>query len=301
MAIPIYIIGSSNTDMVVKCDRLPATGETIIGGQFFMNAGGKGANQAVAAARLGGNVTLVARVGNDLFGQQAIDQFKKENISTGFISIDERKPSGVALITVDAHGENCIAVAPGANNEIVPETLTTFFSSIQKPAFVLVQLEIPPKTVAFIVEQCALQNIPVVLNPAPANFIPDKTLAKLFAITPNETETRMLTGIATDSDEAIALAAQNLHAKGVKKVIITLGKRGAYWSDGIHAGFISAPPVQAIDSTAAGDCFNGALVVALANGSNLEDSIDFACRAASISVTRLGAQASMPYRHELTP
>lgn len=285
--------------MVIKSERLPTLGETILGGTFLMNAGGKGANQAVAAGRLGGTVTLVTRVGNDLFGMQSIEQFKKENINTQFISIDENHPSGVALINVDVKGENCIVVAPGANGQIFPQTLDSFFKQLKNPAIVLVQLEIPLVTVEYIIEECARRNVAVILNPAPVTRIPESSLRKLFAITPNETEAQLLTGVQISNDKSAKQAAEVLHQKGVQKVIITLGKRGGYWSDGKNSGIIVSPTVTAADTTAAGDCFNGALVVALAEGKSLEESVDFACHAASISVTRMGAQASMPYRKDL--
>jgi ribokinase len=299
MPAPIYVIGSSNTDMVVKTERLPKPGETILGGTFLLNPGGKGANQAVAAARLGGNVSLVANLGNDLFGRQAVDQFRKEGIDTQYIFTDPTEPSGVALINVDAKGENCIAVAPGSNARLTPALLKPFFSTLSSPAFVLVQLEIPIATVEFIIIQCAGKSIPVILNPAPANKIDDGSWKYLYAITPNETEAELLTGIPIHDDVSAKKTANSFHQKGIKNVIITLGKRGAYWSDDKSDGFVLAPLVAAVDSTAAGDCFSGALVVALADGRPLPEAVSFACKAGSISVTRMGAQASMPFKNEL--
>jgi ribokinase len=299
MSIPIYIIGSSNTDMVVKAKRLPLPGETVLGGTFLMNPGGKGANQAVAAARLGGRVSLIANLGSDLFGHQALAQFKSENINTDFITFDTDHPSGVALINVDEQGENCIAVAPGANGNLTPGLLNSFFSSLTIPAIVLVQLEIPIPTVEFIIEQCALRSIPIIVNPAPANFIRNETWQQVSIITPNESEAELLTGILITDDSAAKQAAGQLHFKGIKKVVLTLGKRGAYWSDETGEGFIVAPTVTAVDTTAAGDCFSGALAVAIAENKSLADAVRFACTAASISVTRMGAQASMPSRSEV--
>lgn len=299
MAIPIYIIGSSNTDMVVKSERLPAPGETVLGGTFLMNAGGKGANQAVAAARLGGNVTLVANLGDDLFGQQAHQQFVQENINTRFITFDPAQPSGVALINVDAHGENCIAVAPGANGYLTPELLNPFFDFLTTPAIVLVQLEIPIATVEYIIAQCALRSIPVIVNPAPASKIKDESWRDVFAITPNETEAELLTGISVTDIDSAKKAAQVFHHKGIKNVVLTLGKRGAYWSSGDRGGMVAAPSVAVADTTAAGDCFSGALAVALAENKSLANAVQFAIAAASVSVTRLGAQTSMPSRKEV--
>lgn len=297
--IPIYVIGSSNTDMVVKAERLPQRGETIIGGKFFLNAGGKGANQAVAAARLGGNVTFVANVGNDLFGKQTIEQLKKENINTDFIHVDADEPSGVALINVDSKGENTIVVAPGANGKLNSDLLQSFFLQVKSPAFVIVQLEIPFDTVAFIVKECSEKNISVILNPAPAAQLDDIILSRVSFITPNETEASLLCGFKVHDENSIRKTASYFHSKGIKNVIITLGERGAFWSDGKNSGFESVPKVKAVDTTAAGDCFNGALAVALAEGKMIPEAVAFACRAASVSVTRLGAQASMPNRLEL--
>ena len=299
MPTPIYVIGSSNTDMVVKTKNLPRPGETILGGQFLMNAGGKGANQAVAAARLGGQVSFIANVGNDLFGQQALQQFKNEKINTQFITADSKYPSGVALINVDAKGENCIAVAPGANGNLTPDRLQNFFCHLTTPAFVLIQFEIPIETVEYVIEQCSLKNIPVILNPAPANKIKTELWKNVFLITPNESETEYLTGIKVLDDDSVRNAAHALHGLGIQIVIITLGSKGAFWSAQNQNGFIKTTKVSAIDTTAAGDCFNGALTVAIAEGIPLAKAAEFACRAATISVTRMGAQASMPYRKEL--
>lgn len=264
-----------------------------------MNAGGKGANQAVAAARLGGRVSLIAHLGNDLFGRQAVEQFQSEKINTDFISYDPDLPSGVALINVDAHGENCIAVAPGANGNLRPALLSAFFSSVSPPAWVLVQLEIPIPTVEFIITQCISRNIPVIVNPAPANLLHDDVWQHVQVITPNETEAELLTGISITDDHAARKAARMLHDKGIKNVVLTLGKRGAYWSADYGDGFVAAPEVTAVDTTAAGDCFSGALAVALAESASLDNAVKFACAAASISVTRMGAQAAMPSRKEV--
>ncbi len=299
MSIPIYIIGSSNTDMVVKAKRLPSPGETILGGTFLMNAGGKGANQAVAAARLGGQVSLIANLGDDLFGREALDQFKNENINTNFITLDANHPSGVALINVDEQGENCIAVAPGANSNLTPKLLEAFFSFLKAPAMVLVQLEIPLSTVEFIIEQCDARGIPVIVNPAPAQLIRTEVWKQVSVITPNESEAELLTGISITDDRSAKQAAGILHEKGIKNVVLTLGKRGAYWSDETNEGFVASPSVNSIDTTAAGDCFSGALAVALAEKVSLEYAVRFACVAASISVTRMGAQAAMPSREEV--
>ncbi len=295
----ILIIGSSNTDMVVKCQHLPAPGETIIGGTFFMNAGGKGANQAVAAARLGGKITLITKTGNDIFGRQAIQSFKDEQIDTTAVLIDEDLPSGVALITVDDAAENCIVVAPGANAALTPALIEPFSDMIASAAILLMQLEIPLETVGYAAEKAFHRNLPVILNPALACSLADPLLKHISIITPNEKEASMLTGIEVNDETSAKDAALFLHKKGIPTVIITMGAKGALVYDGSEFFLVESPVVKAIDTTAAGDVFNGALAVALSEGKEIKEAVTFACRAASIAVTRLGAQASAPYRYEL--
>ncbi len=315
MASGVYVIGSSNTDMVIKTDKLPAPGETVIGGTFLMNPGGKGANQAVAAARLAigksGSalttpVTFVANVGNDVFGLQARQQFEREGIHDEFITTDADEPSGVALIGVDSKGENCIMVASGANARLGQEQVSVALNAITDPAdmVVLLQLETPISTVEYAIRQSHERGMRVILNPAPAQPLDPAVLACLYVITPNETEAELLTGIRVTDELTARQAAQKLHDAGVANVVITLGARGAYVSTASDTAspvslLIAAPPVTAVDTTAAGDCFNGALAVALAEGQALPDAVSFACKAASISVTRMGAQASLPHRHEV--
>lgn len=308
----VCVIGSSNTDMVIKGDKLPAPGETVLGGTFLMNPGGKGANQAVAAARLvnapnptattsSTTVTFVANVGNDIFGQQALGQFEREGIRTDFVTTDTNEPSGVALIGVDSKGENSIMVASGANARLGQDQVARALAAGLDAAstVVLLQLEIPISTVEYAIRQSYERGMRVVLNPAPAQLLAPALLACLYAITPNETEAELLTGIRVTDEATAQQAAQRLHEAGVPNVVITLGSRGAYLSTQSGVSMISAPPVTAVDTTAAGDCFNGALVIAIAEGRNLPDAVDFACKAASISVTRMGAQASLPYRSEV--
>ena len=299
MGLPIYVVGSSNTDMVVKTDKLPLPGETVIGGTFLMNPGGKGANQAVAAARLGGQVTFVARIGDDVFGAEAIAQFQRENINTAFITKDKLHPSGIALINVDARGENCIAVASGANAQLGIGDVEQSLKSINGQAILLLQLEIPLDTVRYTVDQGYEKNMKVILNPAPANTLKEEIFPHLFAVTPNESEAERLTGIKVNSIESAEKAAHILHQKGASNVVITLGSKGAYLFNSETSQLIAATPVVAVDTTAAGDCFNGALAVALSENKPLEMAVAFACKAASISVTRMGAQSSMPSRKEV--
>lgn len=299
MPTPLCVIGSSNTDMVVKAAKLPAPGETVIGGTFLMNPGGKGANQAVAAARLGGAVTFVARVGNDLFGKQALGQFGREGIRTEFVLTDPEQPSGVALIGVDARGENSIVVAPGANARLDERQVAAALATLDAPALVLLQLEIPLASVEAAVRLSAEKGLRVILNPAPAQPLPDELLRRLFLITPNETEAELLTGVRVTDEATADQAARRLRDRGVPNVVITLGAKGAYLLTGEGRRLIPAPPVTATDTTAAGDCFNGALALALAEAFALPEAVAFACKAASISVTRMGAQASLPQRREV--
>lgn len=296
----IVVIGSSNTDMVIKCEHLPGPGETILGGNFFMNAGGKGANQAVAAARLNGDITFIAKVGNDVFGKEAIELFTKENIKTEYIFIDDRNPSGVALITVDDKGENCIAVAQGANGNLLIDDVSVLKHVLEKADIILVQLEIPIETIEYVATTAEQHNKKLILNPAPACKLSDELLSKVSVITPNEKEASMLSGIDVVDIESAKQAAEILSLKGIETVIITMGEDGALLYQNDQFNLIATHKVTAIDTTAAGDVFNGALAVALSEQKNMNDAIQFANIAASISVTRLGAQASAPYRSELS-
>ncbi len=295
----IIVIGSSNTDMVVKSKKLPAPGETILGGTFFMNPGGKGANQAVAAARLDGQVTFIAKTGNDLFGEQAIHIFKNEGIDIRFIIRDKKNPSGIALITVDENGENCIVVAPGSNAELSAYDIEDEAFVVEKSDVFLMQLEIPVSTVEFVAQKVAEKGNRVLLNPAPAKNLSNELLSSLYIITPNEIEAEILTGIKVTDRDSASKAAAKLHQRGVKNVIITMGAAGAYLLNDDFSDIIPVVPVKAVDTTAAGDVFNGALAVALSEGMSLTDCVKFANKAASLSVTRMGAQASAPYRKEI--
>ena len=295
----IAVIGSSNTDMVIKTAHLPAPGETVLGGQFLMNPGGKGANQAVAAARLGGDVVFVAKVGDDIFGQEAVEGFKSEGINTDYIAVDPDHPSGVATITVDEQGENCIAVASGANSALGPADIDSAATQIEAASVLLMQLETPLGTVEHAASLGRKAGKTVILNPAPAQPLPDDLFALLDVITPNETEAEILTGIKVETEHDAEQAARTLRDKGVGAVIITLGSRGAFVLSESFLGLVPAPKVEPVDTTAAGDTFNGALAVGLAGGQTIEDAVAFANRAAAISVTRLGAQASAPKLEEL--
>jgi len=295
----ILIIGSSNTDMVIKTEKIPVPGETILGGIFLMNPGGKGANQAVAAARLGGKVTFITKRGNDLFGNQAIGLFMREGIDTQYVVEDHDHPSGVALITVDSAGENSIVVAPGSNGNLLQDDIPEKLFEAGNFAILLLQLEIPIATVEYTAVKAAEHNIKVILNPAPARKLSDNLLKHSWLITPNVTEAEILTGIAVHDTSSAEIAAFTLQEKGVKNVIITMGSAGAYLKSESFTGMVPGIKVRAIDTTAAGDVFNGAIAVALSEGKELKEALKFANKAASISVTRMGAQASAPYRNEI--
>jgi ribokinase len=295
----ILVVGSSNTDMVVKTDRLPLPGETVLGQKFIMAAGGKGANQAVAARRLGARVAFVAKVGDDVFGKQAVSGFKQEGIDTSGIVTDAGQPSGVALITVDAQGENCIVVASGANANLLPADLSPANELLQNASLVLMQLEIPLETVEYVADLASATRIPVILNPAPARPLPDELLKKISVFTPNQKEAEMLTGIKIEDRAGAERAAEALAAKGIRTVIITLGADGALVLEGGVFQHVAAPKVTAIDTTAAGDVFCGALAAALSEQAPIKAAAEFACAAAALSVTKMGAQPSAPSRIEV--
>ncbi len=294
----ILVVGSSNTDMVVKTNRFPASGETILGGNFFMNAGGKGANQAVAAVRLGAKVKFVCKVGRDIFGEQAVRSFETEGIDISGILVDEQKPSGVALILVDGEAENMIVVAPGANEEL--EINDAIAADLTANDFLLMQLEVPLHTVTEAAVNAKQKGATVILNPAPAANLPEILYQNIDVITPNEKEAAMLAGLDEYGDiNSAKQAAIILHKKGVAAVVITLGAKGALIYENEEFIHVEGQVVKAVDTTAAGDVFNGALVVALSEGNTLVEAVNFACKASAISVTRLGAQASAPRLEEV--
>ena len=300
MTSSIVVIGSSNTDMVIHSHHIPKPGETILGGKFFMNAGGKGANQAVAAARLGGHVVFICKTGADIFGEQAKAGFEKEGVITDFMQIDPVNPSGVALITVDHKGENSIVVAQGSNGTLSVADIMEGLNQHSNASCLLIQLEIPMQTVVFATEFAVRNKIKVILNPAPATTLPDGIFPFIDYITPNEIEAEMLTGITVNDEVSAEQAARQLVKKGVKTVIITRGAEGALLLHEGEAHHVPVVPVSPVDTTAAGDVFNGALAVSLSEGNSVKDAVAFACRAAALSVTRMGAQTSAPYRNELT-
>jgi ribokinase len=292
----ILVIGSSNTDMVVRVRDIPRPGQTVMGGEFKVFAGGKGANQAVAARRAGAEVRFIAAVGNDDFGKAAIDGFNREGINTENIEVLDGIPSGVAMIFVSDEGENCIGVAPGANKELASGFLQDNSQVFTQCSHLLVQLEIPMETVETIVQLASENNVRAILNPAPAAKLSGQVLQNLYCITPNEHEAEELTGIAVMNVESAERAAEALLQRGVQNVIITLGSDGALLvnSKGVHHQ--DAEKVEVIDTTGAGDTFNGVLAALLCEGKTLKESIRLAVKGATLSVQKPGASDSVPYR-----
>jgi ribokinase len=298
MAQRIVVVGSSNTDMIIKLDYIPKPGETRLGGEFATAAGGKGANQAVAAARAGGAVTMIARVGRDMFGERAVAGLAENGIDVEHVQYDE-SPSGVALIFVGEHGENSIGVASGANARLSPADVRKAADAIATANVVIMQLETPLGTVQAAADLADQNGAMIILNPAPAQPLPDELLRKVSILTPNETEAELLTGIRVADDDSCGRAADILLRKGVETVIITLGSRGAFIASSDLRQHVPGFRVKQVDTTAAGDAFNGALAVALAEGVPIFDAVRFANAAGAIAVTRLGAQPSAPSREEI--
>lgn len=295
----IAVVGSSNMDLVVKSNRIPVTGETILGGDFIMVPGGKGANQAVAAAKLGAKVFFIAKLGDDIFGLQSLNNFKKEGVNTKYVLQTQEAPSGVALIMVDDEGNNVIVVAPGANHKLLPDDVKAAESDIASSGALVAQLEVPIETIEFAARLANKSNVPFILDPAPAQQLRPELLNMVDVLTPNETEARILTGVEVNDRKSAEAAAQKLLERGVKNVILTMGASG-YLSVGKEGKeFIAARKVTAADSTAAGDAFTGSLVVGLAKGQTLSQAALFANNVAAFSVTRIGAQPSMPTIEEI--
>jgi len=295
----IVVVGSSNTDMIIKVPLLPKPGETILGGSFFSAAGGKGANQAVAAARAGGDVIFLARIGDDMFGHKAKEGFVKDNINVDYVLTDESEPSGVALILVAEDGENVIAVAGGANSCLSPSDVEKQNDVISSADILLGQLETPLETIYKAVTIASDNGVKVILNPAPAQELSDDILGKVSILTPNESEAQLLTGIEVDTEDNASKAADVLMDKGVETVLLTMGPRGAYIATANSKELIPGFKVKAVDATAAGDVFNGALAVAIADKKSMREAVSFANAAAALSVTKLGAQPSAPTKDQI--
>jgi ribokinase len=295
----VVVVGSANTDLVVRVPQLPHPGETVAGVGFQVLAGGKGANQAVAAARAGADVTLVANIGCDPFGDAALKRLRRDRINTRYIARSPATPSGVALIMVDQRGENLISVARGSNDELLPRHIDAAARAIRAARCLVAQLEIPLASVRRAMALANQHRVPVLLNPAPAQRVPLKLLRQARWLTPNESELAALTGLATRNKSAVEKAARKLRRQGVENVLATCGARGVCCCNANGTRWFDAPVVRAIDAVGAGDCFSGTFAAAVAEGTSLEQAIRFAVAAASISVTRPGAQSSMPGRPEI--
>ena len=294
----ILVIGSSNTDMTAKTAELPRPGETVLGGVFTMGAGGKGANQAVAAQRLGGKVKFICKVGKDMFGDNSIAQYEKEGLDTSGILRSEL-PSGVALIYVDSHAENCIVVASGANGDLTEDDIEKSRKDLESCDILLLQLESPIPSVLKAAKIAHQAGKTVVLNPAPACPLPEELFRNIDLFIPNETELSTFSGMPVTSQEEAQAAAKAMQAKGVGKLIVTMGSKGALICEGGPSVFVPAHKVKAVDTTAAGDTFCGALCVAISEGKSLKEAAEFACAASALTVQKMGAQNSIPYRKDL--
>ncbi len=294
----LTVVGSINIDHVIRLPQFPRPGETLTGSDYRIVPGGKGANQAVAAARAGATTRFIACVGEDTLAQSLIDGFAADGIDTAAIERIEGINTGVALIQVNAEGENSIALAAGANARLTPELLSRHPEGLNCEQLLL-QLEIPLATNIAAASQAKAQGARIVLNPAPAQSLPDELLTLVDLITPNETEAERLTGVTVNDDAGADAAARALHAKGIATVIITLGARGVWLSEQGRGQLIPGFKVKAVDTTAAGDTFNGALLAALQQRQPLLQAVRFAQAAAALSVTRPGAQTSVPYQDEI--
>jgi ribokinase len=295
----IVVVGSTNLDMVVQAPQIPRPGETVLGGRFTMVPGGKGANQAVAAARMGGDVTFIARVGQGAFGRQALEGFRQDGIRTDYITEEAEEQHGVALILVDQNGENAIAVAPGANSRLSPEDVQRAEPAFAEADIVLLQLEVPLATVQAAVDLAEKHGKRIILNPAPSQALSERILSRVSILTPNETEAEMLLGGGEAGLGGIAVTAEQLLGKGVGTVIVTLGREGVFVVTPEGQYRVPGRRVKTVDTTAAGDAFSGALAVGIGEGRELREAVPIAVAASALSVTRVGAQSSLPSRAEV--
>lgn len=295
----ILVFGSINMDLTTYVPHLPAPGETLLGHSFMTVPGGKGANQAAAAARLGASVKLIGRIGDDGFGREIALALRAEGIDTAHMDIDTQHPTGLAVISVDDAAENTIIVIPGANGALDRTDVQRCIPLLEKAKVLLLQLETPIEVNMAVAEAAKERGVTVILDPAPATNIPMKFYPLLDYITPNETETRTLTGVWPSTTAEAERAAAELLKRGAKAVIIKMGSRGVYYTDGTHSDPVRPYPVMAVDTVAAGDAFNGGLAVALSEGCSLVEAVRWGAAAGALAVTRTGAMPSMPYRNEV--
>lgn len=295
----LVVLGSVNADHVLQVPSFPRPGETLHGRNYQVIPGGKGANQAVAAARLNADVGFIASVGSDAFGINIIEEFKRDGIETTGVKVIEGRPTGIAMIQVADSGENSICISAEANADLMAESILGDLDAIATADYLLTQLETPLCGIQKAAQHAKEHSTQVILNPAPACELSDELLELVDIITPNETEAEVLTGIAVTDQQTAQLAADKLHQKGIRTVMITLGAKGVWVSENGDGRIVEGFRVEATDTTAAGDTFNGALVTGLIEGKELQQAIVFAHAAAAISVTRFGAQTSIPSRAEV--
>lgn len=295
----LVVLGSINADHILNINHFPQPGETVIGKQYTVAFGGKGANQAVAAGRAGADISFIACVGDDDIGERVRQQLASDNIDTSPVEAIADTTTGVALIFVNAEGENVIGIDAGANKAVTPDYLNRYQQNIVDASALLMQLESPLETVIAAAKLAKQHNTQVILNPAPACELPDELLSLVDMITPNETEAERLSGIQVNNNDDAQRAAKALHDKGIETVIITLGSKGVWLSQQGEGKQVSGFRVKAVDTIAAGDTFNGALVTALLEGAAMDKAVRFAHAAAAIAVTRPGAQPSVPWRNEI--
>ncbi len=295
----IVVFGSINMDLVVRSPRLPQPGETLTGHSFFTAPGGKGANQAVACARLGAPTRMVGRVGDDVFGATLREGLQSDGVEIERVFVQPAISSGTAVITVNDAAENTIIIVPGANGQVGADDLVRLGEVLEGASALLLQLEVPLASVVAAAQAARARGVPVILDPAPAQELPAELYAAADIITPNEVEAAMLVGFPIDGEASAARAAEQLLARGVRKAVIKLGARGAFWHDGAASGLIAPFKVQPIDTVAAGDAFNGGLAAALDMGLPLEQALRWGMAAGALSTTKAGAQPSLPTRDEV--
>ncbi len=295
----IVVIGGSNIDMIIHCDRLPVQGQIVAGRQFAMTSGGKGANQSIAIARMGGSVSFITKIGNDLFGKQSLELYQSEGISLDYVFSDPDLPSSIGLIMADSLGEKYISIAQGAIRNLSIEDIDKARPAIEQADLLLMELEIPLETAEYVTKIAAKNNVTVILNPSPVQMISSDLLRRVRIIIPNKTEASLLTGILVNDWASARKAADSIHEKGIETVIVTLGSKGVLVRDNGLYYEIPAMKVETVDTTAAGDTFCGVFCVGLCEGLSIDDAARMANRAAAISVSRLGSQEAIPYRAEL--
>lgn len=294
----ICVVGSLNMDLVVNVEKMPTLGETVMGGNYSEFPGGKGANQAVAISRLGGNVSMIGKVGRDNFGRVLVESLKKDGVDTDCIDIEDGA-TGVAMITVDKNAQNSIVVAPGVNYKLSKADIDAKRDLIKNSDFIVVQLEVPIDTVKYVLKVAKELGKFTILNPAPAIKLDDEIIKNVDLLTPNETELNIISGKNIKNENDIKEAAEIMMNKGVKQLVVTLGSKGSLYIDKERSFFKKAYNVEAVDTTAAGDSYTGALAVALANGKDIENAMDFASKVGALSVMKKGAQSSLPTLEEV--